>query len=325
MNTNIYVIAEHIAGCIPDIVHEMLAQASHLAGITGGTVTALLPGCEPEILASRLVGASRVQCIEGEALRNYSPESWLLTLAPILGESMPGLIMVSSSSMGLDLAAALSATLDIPLASACVDIRIENGVYHFTSQLYGGKLLLDTRCDSPSAIAQILPGSFKPLETDTGSNVHVEQIAHHELPRDLRMKFENYIEPTAGDVDITQSDVLISVGRGIQSQDNLSIAEDLAALLHGTVSASRPIIDQNWLPITRQVGKSGMTVTPKLYFALGISGAPEHLEGMKGASMIVAINKDTAAPIFSISHYGVAADLFDILPVLNERLRERGQ
>lgn len=325
MNPNIYIIAEHSRNTIPAIVPEMLSHARCLAEITGGQVTALLPGCAIETLAPRLVGADRVICVESESLRDVSPESWLTALAPILKEAAPGLVMVGSTSMGLDLAAALSAILDIPLASACIDVRFENGAYHFTSQLYGGKLLLDTRCDAPSAIAQILPGIFKPLETDSGSNVIVERIHLPEPARGFRMQFEKYIEPAEGDVDITKSEVLISVGRGIQSQDNLSIAEELAVLMHGTVSASRPIIDQNWLPITRQVGKSGMTVTPKLYLALGISGAPEHLEGMKGAHLIVGINKDPAAPIFSVSHYGVAADLFDILPALTERLKARRQ
>jgi electron transfer flavoprotein alpha subunit len=322
MNNNIFVIAEHYKNGIPDIVSEMLGQARKLVEISGGEVTAVLPTCEPENLAPRLAGAHRVICIKDESLRHYSPESWLSAIEPILRDATPGLVMVGSTSMGLDLAAALSTRLAIPMVSACIDLHLYDDTYHFTSQLYGGKLLLDLRSDAAMVIVQVLPGAFKPAEPEAGVNTHIEVVELSNRSEPLRMQFETFIEPDSSDIDITLSEVLVSVGRGIETKDNLSIAEDLAALLHGTVSASRPIIDQNWLPITRQVGKSGMTVKPKLYFALGISGAPEHLEGMKGAEMIVGINKDPDAPIFSIAHYGVVADMFDILPVLAEKLRE---
>jgi electron transfer flavoprotein alpha subunit len=135
------------------------------------------------------------------------------------------------------------------------------------------------------------------------------------------MRFKRLITPEGGDVDITREAVLVSVGRGIQSRDNLAVVEALAEALGAAVSASRPIVDQGWLPKTRQVGKSGMTVKPKLYLAVGISGAPEHLEGMRGAGCVVAVNSDPNAPIFGVAHYGVVADLFDVLPALTEKVK----
>ena len=132
-----------------------------------------------------------------------------------------------------------------------------------------------------------------------------------------------YEEPAAGDIDITQQEVLVSVGRGLQGEANLDLAEELAEVLGGAVSGSRPAIDMGWLPMTRQVGKSGMQVKPKLYLALGISGAPEHVEGMKDSTLIIAINSDAGAPIFNVAHFGVAEDLLEVVPVLIDKAKER--
>jgi electron transfer flavoprotein alpha subunit len=130
------------------------------------------------------------------------------------------------------------------------------------------------------------------------------------------------IPPEAGDVDITQEDVLVAVGRGIQQEDNIEVAEELASAVGGQLCASRPIVDQGWLPITRQVGKSGMTVKPKCYFALGVSGAPEHVEGIQGVDLFIAVNSDPEAPIFDVAHYGIVGDLLDIVPAVTEALRD---
>jgi electron transfer flavoprotein alpha subunit len=137
------------------------------------------------------------------------------------------------------------------------------------------------------------------------------------------VRFTRYLEPEAGDVDITQQNVLVAVGRGIQTKDNLELAEELAATLGGAVCGSRPVIDQGWLSLSRQVGKSGMQVKPKLYFMLGISGAPEHVEGMKDAQLIVAVNTDAAAPIFNVAHYGIVGDALEIAPALTEAVKAR--
>jgi len=138
-----------------------------------------------------------------------------------------------------------------------------------------------------------------------------------------KVTFKKFIEPKSGDVDITKQDVLVSVGRGIQSQDNIALAEELADALGGAVCGSRPVIDQGWLSLTRQVGKSGMIVKPKAYLALGISGAPEHWEGMQNSALIIAVNTDAKAPIFDGAHYGVVADLLDIMPALTEKIKAK--
>jgi len=138
-----------------------------------------------------------------------------------------------------------------------------------------------------------------------------------------KVVFKRYLEPEAGDVDITKQNVLVGVGRGIQTQDNVQLAEDLAQVLDGAVCASRPVIDQGWLPLSRQVGKSGMSVKPRVYLALGISGAPEHWEGMQNSQCIIAVNTDPKAPIFDGAHYGVVGDVLELLPVLTDKLKAR--
>jgi len=173
-------------------------------------------------------------------------------------------------------------------------------------------------------ILGLLPGARAAEKGRSDQKPQIEDV-QVTLPDTLRVQFKKYLEPEAGDVDITKQDVLVSVGRGIQTQDNIALAEELAQALGGAVSGSRPVIDQGWLPLSRQVGKSGAAVKPKLYLALGISGAPEHVEGMRGAEVIIAINTDAHAPIFNVAHYGVVGDLFDIVPPLTEEINKRRQ
>jgi electron transfer flavoprotein alpha subunit len=323
MNTNLFVIVEHLEGGIADIVYEMLGKARSLADSLGGTVTAVFPAYESEALATTFGAADTVLSINDELLSHFSPQQYQSVLAGLIDEHKPRLVMIGSTSIGLDLASALAERLSVPMVSSCVGVEKEGDNLVCTSQMYGGKLMIESVMTAPTSIVQVLSGAFRKEDGLKNGTPHVENIFSALAPEDFRMHFENYIKPAEGDIDITQAPILISVGRGIQTQDNMILAEQLAATLGGAVSSSRPIVDQDWLPITRQVGKSGMTVKPKLYFALGISGAPEHVEGMKDADLIVGINSDPDAPIFSVAHYGVVADLFDIIPDLTEKLRER--
>jgi electron transfer flavoprotein alpha subunit len=167
----------------------------------------------------------------------------------------------------------------------------------------------------------VCPGA-RPAEKGRAEQTPAIEEVAVTLPEALPVRFKRYIEPEAGDVDVTQQDVLVAVGRGIQGQDNIALAEELAQALGGAVCGSRPVIDQGGLPLSRQIGKSGALVKPKLYVAAGISGAPEHVEGMKNAGLIIAINTDPQAPIFNVAHYGVAADALDLLPLLAEGVRK---
>lgn len=173
-----------------------------------------------------------------------------------------------------------------------------------------------------TVVLGVLPGA---RPADEGRSAKAPEVVRVAAPSDLgdRVRLVGYEEPEAGDIDITQQEVLVSVGRGLQGEANLDLAEELADALGGAVAGSRPAIDMGWLPVTRQVGKSGMQVKPRLYLALGISGAPEHVEGMKDSALIIAVNTDAGAPIFNFAHYGAAEDLLEVVPALIDKVKER--
>ncbi len=189
------------------------------------------------------------------------------------------------------------------------------------SQVCGGKIMTESVLSDKTTLITIIPGGYKPELGQSDAAPNVTQVDAPAL-EDLRIKLKQYIEPEAGDVDISKESILISVGRGISNQDNVEIAEELAEAFGGVVCASRPVVDQGWLPTSRMVGKSGQKVKPKLYLALGISGAPEHVEGMADSETIIAINSDPTAPIFDIAQYGVEIDLFDLIDTLIEKVAE---
>jgi electron transfer flavoprotein alpha subunit len=227
--------------------------------------------------------------------------------------------------MGMDLASLLSTSLRRPLVVNCRDIRVEDHRIIATSQMCGGKLLCHAEIADGPAILTVLPGAFPAEQGKSDSPPAVQRIGPPVPLEGLRMRLVRLLEPEAGDVDITRAPVLVAVGRGIQRKENLPMAEDLARMLGGAVCASRPVVDQGWLPLSRQVGKSGMIVKPRLYLALGISGAPEHVEGMKDAELIIAVNADPKAPIFEVADYGATVDMFELLPLLSQEIeRARG-
>ena len=192
-----------------------------------------------------------------------------------------------------------------------------------TAAFCAGKMQADVAIRQFPAILMVLPGCYSAAEKTGAARVEVRRPTA--MLESGGVRFCELIVPPPGDVDITQQDVLVAVGRGIQQQENVQLAEELAGTLGGAVCASRPVVDQGWLPTTRQVGKSGMTVRPKLYLALGISGAPEHQEGMQGAELIIAVNTDGKAPLFDIAHYGAEVDALELLPALTEAVARRKQ
>ena len=325
MHTDIFVLIEHLEGQITDISFELLGKARTLAEQAGGKVCAILPMYQLPELPTQLGAADTVLLIDDELFEHFSPDQHVALIQRLIGERAPRLLMLGSTSTGLDLGAGLSARLGIPLISSCTELVLDGEQLVCTSQMYGGKMMIETGVTAPTAIVQVLAGAFRMEDGQRDSTPEIENIAAGLNPEDFRMAFESYIRPEGGDIDITQAPVLVSVGRGIQQGDNIQFAEELAAALGGAVSSSRPVVDQDWLPITRQVGKSGMTVKPRLYLALGISGAPEHVEGMKDAELIIGVNTDPTAPIFNIAHYGVVGDVMDIVPALTEKLAENVQ
>lgn len=313
-------IAEHMGGTLADITLELVAAAQPVAGALGCGVEVLLAGHGVGGLAAGIGGAARVLLAEDPRLEHFTPEAHVAVAAAVVRERSPRLVLVGNTSQGMDLAPALAAALDRPLVGYVKALRVEDGQVSGTCSLYGGKI--DVTVAVPEgAVCTVLSGAAPADAGRAGEPPAVERIAAADTGVG-RVRFRMLHEPEAGDVDITRVDVLVSVGRGIGDPGNIALAEELAAVLGGAVAASRPVVDSGWLPRSRQVGKSGLTVKPRCYIAAGISGAPEHLEGMRDAALIIAINTDPAAPIFDVAHYGAVADALEVLPALTEQLRQ---
>lgn len=320
MNQDTYVIIEHLLGQVADISYIMLAAARVLAEGAGGDVVAVLLGHNSEELASDL-SADRVLYINHPDLADFSPEAYHKVLAELVRENTPRVVLFGHTSMGTGVASGLSAQLDLPLLTQCYTVHAEDGILKYVSQICGGKIMAEGELPSSTTLVTMVPGGFKP---EQGRSAEPPTIAQATAPtiEGLRISLKQYIEPEAGDVDISKEQILVAVGRGIQREDNIELAEELAEALGGEVCASRPVVDQGWLPSTRLVGKSGKKVKPEIYLALGISGAPEHVEGMVDSKLIIAINTDPSAPIFDVAQYGAEIDLLDLLEVLIEKVEE---
>lgn len=315
MNQDIYVVIEHLQGQVADISFVMLAAARTLSHGSGGQVVGILLGQNAQELANTL-SADRVDYLDHPALAEFTSDAYLNALSKIISEGKPRAVLLGNTSMGADIASVLSVKLNLPLVNSCISFNAD-GI--FTSQICGGKIMTEGTLPEPTALVTMIPGGFKSDEGQSAQPPDIALIAVDEID-ELRVKLVNYIEPEAGDVDISAESILISVGRGIQTEDNIELAEELAGLLGGVVCSSRPIVDQGWLPTSRMVGKSGQKVKPNLYLAFGISGAPEHIEGIADCENIIAINTDPTAPIFDIAHYGAEIDLLDLLEVLIEEV-----
>ena len=316
---DILVLAEASPDAVAGITHELLGAARQLAASTGGEVVALLLGQGVAARADELKAADRVLVIEDPQLAGFSPDPYVAVLQSVIDFVQPRAVLIGTTTIGLDVGPLVATRLEAPLVRNCQQITMADTVLKATCNLCGGKLLADVTVERSPAVVMILPGAFHPAPSPGGGAVEITPVPVP-LHSDA-IRFEEMILPEAGDVDITQEDCLVAIGRGIQQQDNVELAEELAEALGGQLAGSRPVIDQGWLPATRQVGKSGMIVKPKLYLALGISGAPEHQEGMQNADLIIAVNTDPGAPIFDVAHYGTELDLLDLLPALTEAVK----
>jgi electron transfer flavoprotein alpha subunit len=321
MANDILVLADHLRGQLSDATAELVGKAKELAGATGGQAVVALFGA-PD-LAGQITGADTVLTVDHPALADYTPEAWENTLLHIVNERQPRLVLIANTTIGMDLGAGLSASWGAPLVAYTTRLEAEGGDIVATAQVYGGKLLAEVELSGDKGICTVVAGSFAAPDENgaaNGGSPSTESVAAPDGLDSLKTSFLTMVEPEAGDVDITGADLLVSVGRGIGSQDNLEEVQELADALGAPLSASRPITDAGWLPKTRQVGKSGLKVKPKVYLTFGISGAPEHLEGMRDAELIIACNTDEAAPIFDVAHYGTTIDLFDLVPALNDKV-----
>ena len=313
MNQDIFVVIEHLQGQVAEISYTMLAAARQMAGGSGGQVVGVLLGKDAQNLAENLA-ADKVFYVDHEALAEFNPDAYLAVLPALIEEKQPRAVLLGSTTIGSDIAGGLSIKSSLPLISQCQQFIVDGNSIKAVSKICGGKIMAETDLPETTALVTMIPGGYAP-EDGQGAGAAIETVAAPGLD-ELRVTLSSYIEPEAADVDLEKEPIVIAVGRGIQTEDNIELAQDLADLLGGVVAGSRPVVDQGWLSTSRLVGKSGKRVKAKLYLTLGISGAPEHVEGVTGSETIIAINSDPAAPIFDIAKYGVNVDLFDLIDPL---------
>lgn len=319
--TEILVVAEHRKQTLADISLQMLSKGRQLAVQMSAELVAVIIGKTIDEQAKQLARwADRVLTVKNDSLEEPLAEPYQRILSPIIRERKPRLILIGHTSFGMDLVPSLAVELQAPLVTDCVDISLENGNITTIRSIYNGKVNAVHSfipCDTVIITGRV--GEFPVEETD--SRGEIEEIDSPLEELDYK-RFEGYIEQEVSEVDITQADVLVSIGRGIKDKENIEIANELAGVLGGIVACSRPVVDYGWLPSEHQVGLSGKTVKPKLYLALGISGAFQHIVGLKGSQIIVAINKDAKAPIFSVADYGIVDDIFKVVPALTQKISE---
>lgn len=318
----IWVLLEHRQGEIREISYEMLGRGRMLAESTNAELQAVVLASEVGPFAEKIKKyASKIITVEDEQLTNYNAPAYQAVLSNLVEEHSPQLVLIGHTAYGMDLAPRLSAAFKWPLASDCIDVEVADGTFTAIRKMYSDKV--NARIGfrgAENCLVTIRSGS-SPAEIEPAYEAEVLSIPSPLTTEIQARKFLEFVEAAAGEVDITQADILISVGRGIGDGDNIPLVEALAETMGVTLSCSRPVVDKKWLPKERQVGTSGKTVKPKVYIALGISGAFQHAAGMKNSGTIIAVNKDPKAPIFNIADYGIVEDLFKIVPVLTEKLK----
>ncbi len=316
MNNNVLVMIEHLQEHVTDISFIMLAAAHDLVKGTDGQVVAVVLGHDAQNISNNFA-ADRVLYGDSPSLAEFSACAYQNALTNLIKDDFPRAVLFGSTTIGTDVAGVLAVRLGLPMVGSCIKISEDGKII---SQICGGKIMAETALSDTTTVITMIPGGYKPEQgrSDTPPEITPFDVSLGEL----KVTLKGYIEPEVTDIDITKEDILIAVGRGIQTEDNIELAEELADLLGGTVCASRPVIDQGWLPISRLVGKSGKLVKPKLYITLGISGAPEHVEGVVDAETIIAVNMDPSAPIFDVAKYGIEIDLFDLIDYLIEAIEE---
>lgn len=318
---NVLVVAEHREGKLSPTTLELVALGRVLAPQAGGTVKVALLGNGVEGLASALSAHAEVLLAQHPLLEAYSPGGYAQALDRVREAADPRVVLLPHSPQGYDLAPALAAAWQAPVVTNCVGLALEGSTLVATRKILNDKLDVQVEVSSDRAyVATVRPATVKASEPLPSPAA----IATVEVSVDgskLGARFVRFEKPQVQDIDIATADIVVSAGRGIKDKKNLPLVEEFARLLGGVVGASRPLTDLEWLPKTRQVGQSGKTVRPKLYVACGISGAMQHVSGMKDSSLIVAINTDPSAPIFEVAHYGFTANVLELLPAVIKELK----
>ncbi|ELZ94970.1 electron transfer flavoprotein subunit alpha [Haloferax mucosum ATCC BAA-1512] len=314
--SDVLAITEHRRGDLRDVSFELVTAGADLVGDTGGDLHLAVIGGDVDGFAEALSldGVDTIHTVsEGD---EFNHDVYVQAITALYEELDPTYILAGNTVNGLDYAPAVAEALDLPLVTDAVGLQ-NDGTLEVTREMYASKVESTVEVDADRAVVTIRPSEWDAAEAAGEPAVEAFDFTLDESR--VRSRVTGFEEVGGGDVDISEADVLVSVGRGIEEEENIELVQNLADALGATLSSSRPIVDNGWLPKDRQVGQSGKVVTPKVYLAVGISGAVQHVAGMKGAETIIAINTDPDAPIFDIADYGIVGDLFDVVPELIER------
>lgn len=323
MSEGILVFIEHRNGVLNKTSLEAIAAAQNLGSQLQQPISAVISGADVSALTQEIAAydLAKVITATNPKLAEYTPDGYTDAMERVVRQLDPQLIVMPHTYLVRDFAPKLAARFGKSLISDCIRAQVSGSSITFTRRIFLGKLDADVASDSEAPVfATFQSGAYRPDQAAKGGGAAVEAMEVE--VGEIRMTPEAPFQEVKQAVDLSKADIIVSVGRGIKSKDNLALAEKLAEALGGDLAASRPICDADWLPIDRQIGSSGQTVAPKLYVALGISGAIQHLVGMKNSGTIVAINKDPEAPIFDIADYGIVGDLFEAVPVLTEEIKK---
>jgi electron transfer flavoprotein alpha subunit len=318
----IFVLVEHRQGKIRDVTFEMLGAGEKLATQQGIALTAVLLGKGVKNFAEDLaLRSSRVLVVEDEQLEHFNSIFYQKVLSSLIAKYQPLLTLIGHTSFGMDLAPSLSTEIGFPIVTDCIGLSFEESRLKAVRSIYGGKVNANIFLrESKGYIATIRPGVFAP-----GSSFGKKRGIVME-PSPLRgsidtKRFIEYIEAPLTGEDIAQAEIIVAVGQGIGGPEQIPVIQEVAKNLGGVIACSRPVVDRNWLPKERQVGISGKTVRPKIYVAIGISGAFQHITAMQGSETIIAINRDPRAPIFGVADYGIVDDFQNVIPILKEKTK----
>lgn len=325
MSGKIWVVVQHRDGKLHRGSKEAIAAAQSLGSEIGRGVEALILGNAPDGMAAELgkLELETVRVLEHPLLAEYTPGGYVAALAPLVAAQRPAFILLPHTYQSVDYSARLAQTCDAALLPEAIGFLRVDGELQWKRPVLGGKLHARVRVKGEgTVVVSLQSGAFSADAIRAGNAALVKEgvtLGETELQREV-LGFER---ASTDQIDLTKAEIIVAVGRGVGGPEKLGPVEELAKLLGGEIAASRPVIDSGWLPRDRQVGSSGQTVAPKLYLALGISGAIQHLVGMKGAAVVAAVNKDATAPIFKIATYGCVGDLHEVVPALAQALRER--
>ena len=323
---SIFVVVEQREGKLNRVSWETITAGQAIAAATGWPLEAAVAGGSPATIATEIASKklAKVYSIESPRLEPYTPDAFAAGLKQFLAAKQPKLVLMPHTYQVRDFVPKLATAMGRAVISDCIGFKYEGGKLVFTRQMFQGKLAADVTFTSDAPwFATFQNGAFRGDKAEAGASAAaVETVKVDIADNIIRNKPQEIFKEAKQAVDLTQAEIIVAVGRGIKEQKNIEIARQLADALGGDLAASRPICDSGWLPMDRQIGSSGQTVAPKLYLALGISGAIQHIVGMKGSRSIIAVNKDSEAPIFEIADFAVVGNLFDIVPPLIEEVKK---